>query len=179
MKNKGEKPGEQEKKKQRENTKEKSKIQERKVIFGDEYLFFEGKDGHPKYENIDEKWTEIIDWLETVRERNKEKEGFENSQPDLIGQELVRWAKKKDIYPIFLITKGFWQVFRDTYLVEGHPPIFMEFIRNIMVNKMSEKEMWGTKEDRMAKGKLIIFDERYLPKEEEKRQGLEVIYRLG
>ncbi len=41
---------------------EESKQSMREIIFGDEYIFFEGADGHPKYENIDEKWEEIIHW---------------------------------------------------------------------------------------------------------------------
>ncbi len=155
---------------------EESKQSMREIIFGDEYIFFEGADGHPKYENIDEKWEEIIHWIEKVREKNSREEGFENSQPDVIGKELVKWAKKKDMYPMYLIIKGFWHIFRDTYLGEEHPPFFMEFVKEILANKMTEEEMWGQEEEKRKKGTLIVFDKKYLPTEEEKTEGLKVIY---
>lgn len=148
----------------------------REIIFGDEYIFFEGEDGHPKYENIDEKWEEIIDWIEKVRERNLRMDGFENSQPDVVGKELVKWAKKKDIYPMHLIIKGFWDVFKKTYLIEDHPPFFMEFVKEILADKMTEEEMWGKGREERKTGTLIVFDKKYLPTKEEKAEGLEVVY---
>ena len=33
--------------------------------------------------------------------------------------------------------------------------------------KMTEKQMWGTDEDRMPEGTVIIFDKKFMPKEGE------------
>lgn len=145
--------------------------------FGDEYFFYEGAEGKPKYENINEKWDEFVQWVESVRERNKSIEGFEDSHPDRVGHEVVKWAKRHDVYAIFRLTNTYWEAFRDTYLlVEGCPEIVLEFIRGIMFEKMTEKQMWGTREDRQLKGKLIIFNEEYLPKEGEYTGDLEIVY---
>ena len=145
--------------------------------FGDDYIFYEGEDGHPKYENISEKWDEFGQWLGKVRERNKAIEGFEDSLADRVGQEVMKWIEMHDTFAIYLLTKTYWEAFRDTYLlVDDCPDIVMEFIRAIMYEKMTEKQMWGTKEDRMPEGKLIIFDKDYLPKEGEDTGKWEIIY---
>lgn len=145
--------------------------------FGDEYFFYEGQEGTPKYENINEKWDEFVQWMEGVRERNKSVEGFEDGEADRVGHEVIKWAKRHDVYAIFILTKPHWESFRDTYLLaEGCPEIVLEFIRGIMYEKMTEKEMWGTREDRSLKGKLIIYDKAYLPKEGEDTGDLEIEY---
>ena len=148
-----------------------------KRIFGDEHFFYEGEDGSPKYEDIDEKWDELVKWLETVRQRNKTIEGFEDSCPDRVGREVTKWAKRQDGYAIYMITKFNWVEFRDTYLLPGDcPEIVLEFIRSILNKKMTEKQMWGTDEDRRPKGKLIIFDKNLMPKGEREPGELEVEY---
>lgn len=154
---------------------EEKKIPQR--IFGDEHFFYEGEDGRPKYENIDDKWMELVKWLETVRERNRTVEGFEDSRPDRVGQEVINWAKRQDAYAIYMITKLSWVEFRDTYLLqEDCPEIVMEFIRAIMYGKMTENQMWGSDEERKMKGKLIIFDKNLMPKGEPKPGEIEVEY---
>ena len=145
--------------------------------FGDDYFFYDGPDGHPKYENIAEKWNEFEQWLGKVRERNKTKEGFEDSLADRVGQEVMKWIRRHDAFAIYLLTKTHWETFRDTYLlVDDCPEIVMEFIRGIMYDKMTEEQMWGPRESRMLTGKLIVFDKKYLPKEGEDTGKLEVIY---
>ena len=41
---------------------------------------------------------------------------------------------------------------------------------------MTEKEMWGTDEDRRPKGKIIVFDKKLLPKGEPEPGKLPVEY---
>lgn len=145
--------------------------------FGDEYFFFDGKEGNPKYENINEKWDEFVQWIEGIRQKNMEKEGFADSYPDRVGQEVARWARKHDVYPIYLIIEYQWEIFRDTYLLaEGCPEIVLEFIRGILYGKRTEEQLWGPPETRAMKGKIIIFDKKYLPKEGEDTGGLEIEY---
>lgn len=145
--------------------------------FGDEYFFHEGDEGDPKYENINEKWDEFTEWVESVRQKKLEVEGFDDSYPDRVGHEVARWARKHDFYAIFLIIEFHWEIFRDTYLLaEGCPEIVLEFIRGLLYGKRTEEEMWGPPETRAMKGKLIVFDKKYLPKEGEDTGDLEVIY---
>lgn len=157
-----------------EQKEEKKKLQR---IFGDEHFFYEGEDGRPKYENVDIKWNEFISWLEMIREHNKTVEGFEDSCPDRVGREVIKWAEKQDAYAIYMIIKFNWVEFRDTYLLaEGCPEIVLEFIRSIMYHKMTKKQMWGTDEDRRPTGKLIVFDKNLMPKGERKPGELPVEY---
>ena len=145
--------------------------------FGDEYFFYEGDEGKPKYEDINEKWKIFEEWVESIRQKKKEEEGFDDSYPDRVGHEIVRWAKKHDVYAIFLIIEFHWVIFRDTYLlVEGCPEIVLEFVRGILYGKRTEEEMWGPPEARAVKGKLIVFDKKHLPKEGQDTGDLEVIY---
>ena len=149
----------------------------KKRVFGDEHFFFEGDDGSPKYEDVDEKWDRFVEWLEKVRERNRLTEGFKDSRPDRVGGEVIKWAKEKDAYAIYIITKFNWVEFRDTYLLPSDcPEIVLEFIRAIMHNKMTEKQMWGTDEDRKPTGKLIIFDKNLMDKIESNPGELPVEY---
>lgn len=160
---------------QEDKVKEENKIPKR--IFGDEHFFYEGEDGRPKYENIDEKWDEFVKWMEMVRERNKSMEGFEDSRPDRVGREVTKWARRHDGYAIYMITKLNWVDFRDTYLLpKDCPEIVLEFIRSIMYHKMTEKQMWGTDEDRKLTGKVIIFNKNLMPKGERKPGEIEVEY---
>lgn len=145
--------------------------------FGDEYFFYEGEQGNPKYEDMDEKWNMFAQWIEHVREKNMTAEDFDDSHPDRVGRETAKWARKHDFYAVYLIILMNWEAFRDTYLLEeGCPEIVMEFVRGLMYEKMTEEEMWGSIEERQPKGKLIIYKEEYLPKEGEDTGDLEIIY---
>ena len=156
---------------------EEKELKYKKRVFGDEHFFYEGEDGSPKYEDVDEKWEQFVCWLETVRERNQKLEGFADSCPDRVGGEVIKWAKKKDAYAIYLITKMNWVEFRDTYLLpQDCPKIALEFIRAIMYRKMTEKQMWGTDEDRKPTGKLIIFDRNLIDRGESKPGELPIEY---
>lgn len=144
---------------------------------GDEYFFYEGDEGNPKYENINEKWDEFVQWIESVREKNQMMEGFPDSYPDRVGQEVARWARRHDVYPIYLIIEYQWDIFRDTYLLaDGCPEIVLEFIRGIFNGKKTEEEMWQRPEERKPKGTLIVFDKNHLPKEGEDTGDVKVIY---
>lgn len=148
-----------------------------KRIFGDEHFFYEEGEGNPKYENIDVQWEKFVSWIEEVRERRKSVAGFEDSCADRVGGEVIKWGMRKDAYAIYMLTIHYWVEFRDTYLLEpGCPEIVLEFIRGIMYKKMTEKQMWGTDEDRRPTGKLIIFDKNLIPKGERKPGGPEVVY---
>ena len=145
--------------------------------FGDEYFFYEEEVGKPKYEDMNEKWNIFAQWIEDVREKCLEKEGFVDSYPDRVGHEVAKWARRHDFYVISQITMLHWEIFRDTYLlVDGCPELVLEFMQGIMYEKMTEKQMWGPKEEQRLKGKLILFREEYLPQEGEDTGDLEIIY---
>ena len=141
---------------------------------GDEDFFFDGEDGSPKYENMDEKWDEFVQWVEKIRQKNLEKEGFADSYPDRVGQEIARWGRQHEVYAIYRIMERQWKIFRDTYLlVEGCPEIVMEFVRGIWFEKKTEEELWEEKEEVR---KIIVFDKKYMPKEGEDTGGIEFEY---
>ena len=143
-------------------------------VFGDEHFFYNSVDGSPKYENIDEQWDKFIQWIKAVREDREQEEGFRDSCADRVGQEVIKWAEKHDPY---MLTKFLWVEFRDTYLLSpGCPEIVLEFIRGIMYKKMTEKQMWGTDEDRKPTGKLIIFDKKLIRKGKQEPGKLKVEY---
>ena len=149
----------------------------KKRVFGDEHFFYNDEDGSPKYENIDEQWEMFVQWIKEIREKNQTVDGFQDSSADKVGQEVTKWAIKHDAYAIYLLTKFHWVEFRDTYLLaDGCPEIVLEFIRGIMYKKMTERQMWGTDEDRRPTGKLIIFDKKLMPEGERKPGELEVEY---
>lgn len=149
----------------------------KKRVFGDEHFFYNDEDGSPKYENIDEQWEIFVQWIKEIREKNQKVDGFQDSSADKVGQEVIKWAIKHDAYAIYLLTKFHWVEFRDTYLLaDGCPEIVLEFIRGIMHKKMTERQMWGTDEDRRPTGKLIIFDKKLMPEGERKPGELEVEY---
>lgn len=149
----------------------------KKRVFGDEHFFYNEVDGSPKYENIDEQWDIFIQWIRDVREKKKTVEGFSDSSADRVGREVIKWAEKHDAYAIYMLTKFLWVDFRDTYLLEsGCPEIVLEFIRGIMYKKMTEKQMWGTDEDRRPTGKIIVFDKSLLPQGEPEEGKLPVEY---
>ena len=52
-------------------------------------------------------------------------------------------------------------------MVEDCPEYILEFVRGIMHDKMTEKQMWGSREDRMPEGRVILFDKSLMPKEGE------------
>ena len=146
-------------------------------VFGDEHFFYNEEDGSPKYENIDEQWNIFIQWIKDVREKKKSLEGFKDSSADKVGGEVIKWAGKHDTYAIYLLTKFLWREFRDTYLLEpGCPDIVLEFIRGIIYKKMTEKQMWGTDEDRIQTGKLIIFNKELMSKVKQEPGELKVEY---
>ncbi len=134
--------------------------------FGDEFFFFEGTDGSPRYEDVNEPWNQVISWTATVLDRLRNSDGFEEMCEYKIGQELIRYARLKTAHCIYLLMKINWVPFRDTYLlVEDCPEYILEFVRGIMQGKMTEKQMWGTDEDRLPEGTIICFDKALMPKE--------------
>lgn len=146
-------------------------------VFGDDYFLFEGQTGKPRYENMAEQWQIFIDWIAKTAEQKKEEGGEDNMYAHQLGQEVVKWAKNGDTFGIYILTRMYWVLFRDNYLTEDAPKIVREIIDCIMLNKMTEKEKWGTDEDRRPKGELIIFKnlgmtpkESYQLRMKEKRQ---------
>ena len=148
------------------------------VGFGDEFFLFEGPKGNPKYENANEVWDNFIQWIRERRtEMEKEKEQENNFGYDM-GEQLIEYANQRNAHGIYILTKQNWVEFRDTYLgVEGCPQKVMEFIYGIMDRKMTEKQMWGSDEDRMIEGTVIIFDQSLMPKEGEDTGKLKFEYR--
>lgn len=137
--------------------------------FGDEFFFFENEYGNPKYENIEEQWKIFIEWVEKIAERKKEEVGEEAEYAYDIGREVLKWARQRDPYGLYMLTRVHWVGFRDTYLTEDAPKIVREFIDEIMYNKMTDKEKWGTDEDRMLQGQLIICSNTKMTPEESYR----------
>lgn len=137
--------------------------------FGDEYFFFEGECGNPRYENIEQQWEEFIKWIEKIAESKKNEEGEDAEYAYGLGQEVLKWARDWDTYGLYMLTRVHWAGFRDNYLTKDAPKIVREFIDEIMYNKMTEKEKWGTAEDRRASGKLMIFADMEMTPEESYR----------
>lgn len=125
--------------------------------FGDEYIFFEYGTGNPKYEDIEQQWEVFIQWVEKVSESKKNEPGKEAEYAYGLGQEVLKWLRMRDTYGLYILTRVHWKCFRDNYLTEDAPGIVREFIDFIMYNQMTEKEKWGTDEDRKASGKLFVF----------------------
>lgn len=134
--------------------------------FGDEHFFFDGEDGSPKYEDVDEPWDKFIDWLKTIMERMSGSDGYEERGEYRLGRDMMVYAEIKRAHTIYIMMKINWVLFRDHYLlVEDCPEYILEFVRGIMHDKMTEKQMWGTDEDRMPEGTIICFDKCLMPKE--------------
>lgn len=145
--------------------------------FGDEYFLFEGEKGDPKYEAPKELWDEFIRWvikrIVQMETYEKDKKNYEQQ----IGRQLVEFAKCYNAHEMYMLIRKNWVEFRDSYLcVEGCPETVMEFIRGIMHKRMTEKQMWGSEEDRMPRGKVIVFDKNLMPKEGEDTGFLEFEY---
>lgn len=136
--------------------------------FGDEYFLFKGAQGYPKYENAKEVWEEFIRWMIKRVVQIKAYEKDTKSYELQIGRQLIEFAKKRNAHSMYILMKRNWGEFRDTYLcVEGCPESVMEFVKGIMYKRMTEKQMWGSDEDRMPEGRVIIFDKNFMPKEGE------------
>lgn len=146
--------------------------------FGDEYFLFEGPDGNPKYENVNEVWDNFAQWIRQRQADMEQEKGRENNYEYSIGEQLLEFATQRNAHGIYMLTRKNWVEFRDAYLgVEGCPPKVMEFIYGIMDRKMTEKQMWGSDEDRMTEGTVIIFDQSLMPKEGEDTGKLKFEYR--
>jgi len=136
--------------------------------FGDEYFLFDDIKGEPKYENAKDVWEKFIRWtIKRVVQMDAYEKGKKTYEQQ-IGRELVEYAKKRNAHKMYILMKRNWVEFRDAYLcVEDCPESVMEFVRGIMYKKMTEKQMWGSDEDRMPEGTVIIFDKNLMPKEGE------------
>lgn len=146
--------------------------------FGDEYFIFDEQDGSPKVYEGEQLWEKFIQWMETIYERLKSSEEFQDSEEYEIGQEIVKYALLRDTFDVYMLMKIHWVKFRDTYLLtEDCPDYILEFVNGIMHEKMTEKQMWGTDEDRLPEGTVIVFDESLMPKEGEDTGKLKFEYR--
>ena len=136
--------------------------------FGDEYFLFEGPDGSPKYEEPNLVWDSFIDWLEKLCKRYKKYKDTTRQGEYFLGQELIVHASQRNLYKIYCYISLNWVGFRDGFLLQkGCPEIVIEFVRGVLANKMTEKQMWGTVDDRCPGGTVIVFDEELMPKEGE------------
>lgn len=140
-----------------------------KCLYADDYFLFDGKEGKPRYKDMEEKWNIFIEWIDKVAGRKKEEEGQDSRYAYQLGHEVVRWAKDRDVFALYILTRRHWVLFRDNYLTDDAPKIVREIIDGIMLNKMTEKEKWGTDEDRKPKGQLIIFKSSQMTPEESYR----------
>lgn len=146
--------------------------------FGDEHFFFEGPEGNPKYENAGEVWDNFVQWVREKQTDMEKGQNGENSYEYELGETLTEYANQRNAHGIYMVTKKNWVEFRDAYLcVEGCPEKVMEFICGIMDRKMTEKQMWGSEEDRKPQGTVIIFDQSLMPKEGEDTGNLKFEYR--
>lgn len=136
--------------------------------FGDEYFLFAGPDGSPKYEDPNLVWDSFIDWLEKLCKRYKKYKDTTRQGEYFLGQELIVHASQRNLYKIYCYISLNWVGFRDGFLLQkGCPEIVIEFVRGVLANKMTEKQMWGTVDDRCPGGTVIVFDEELMPKEGE------------
>ena len=129
--------------------------------FGDEYFLFHNGCGLPKYEDMETQWNVFIDWVKTVMSTKEESDDIYR-----LGKEVIRWAEDRDPFALYMLTRTHWVEFRDNYLTEDAPFIVKEIIDEIMAGKMTEKEKWGTDEDRKPKGEIIIYKDSILTPEE-------------
>lgn len=146
--------------------------------YGEEYLLFEGIEGSPKYENPEVIWENFIQWIEKRQQQmtalKMDKESYEYK----LGNQLIEAARDYNPHGIFFLMKRNWVEFRDNYLcAERCSEDIMEFVRAVLYKKMTEKQMWGSDEDRMPGGKVIIFDKKFMPKEGEDTGKLQFEYR--
>ena len=126
--------------------------------FGDEYFFFESTVGNPQYDRVEKVWNEFIRWIRK-RLKQMENQAEEYSYEMKIGRQLIDFAKNRNAHGMYILMKRNWVEFRDPYLCfEGCPDSIMEFVRGIMHEKMTEKQMWGGDEERMPGGTVILFD---------------------
>ena len=133
--------------------------------FGDEYFLFE-EGGAPKYKDVNTAWNYLIDWMELVCEEMKTDENYENKPEYKLGQKIIEHTRQHNPHGIFINMSMYWVNFRNTFLLRDDcPEQALEFVRGIMTNKMTEKQMWGTVEDRCPGGTLIILDRDCIPEE--------------
>ena len=136
--------------------------------FGDEFFMFEGAEGHPRYQDVNEVWDLFIQWIEKGQRQMLTLQKDEESYEYWIGSQLIDFARKRNVHSMYMIMKRNWEEFRDNYLNrEECPKAVMEFVQGIMYEKMTEKQMWGSREDRMTEGRVILFDQSLMPKEGE------------
>ena len=136
--------------------------------FGDEHFLFAGEDGSPKYEDINAPWDDFINWMEKVCKRYKKYKDTTRKGEYFIGQELIVHAARRNIHTIYCYISLNWVGFRDGFLLQKDcPETVIEFVRGILANKMTEKQMWGTVDDRCPGGTVIVFDKAFMPKEGE------------
>ena len=146
--------------------------------FGDEHFLFAGPDGSPKYEDINAPWDEFINWMEKVCKRYKKYKDTTRKGEYILGQELIVHASKRNIHTIYCYMSLNWPGFKDGFLIQKDcPETVIEFVRGIMANKMTEKQMWGTVDDRCPGGTVIVFDEAFMPKEGEDTGTIKFEYR--
>lgn len=139
----------------------------RENMFGDEYFCFESTEGKPQHECVEYVWNEFIKWMrKRLRQMGKQPEEY--SYEKKLGKQLIEFAKARNAHSMYILMKRNWVEFRDPYLcVEGCPDSILEFVRGIMYEKMTEKQMWGGEEERMPGGTVIVFDKSLMPKEGE------------
>lgn len=146
--------------------------------FGDEYFLFEGPEGNPKYESAGVVWDNFVQWIRKKQTDMKKVQSSGDSYEYELGKQLIEFANQRNAHGIYMLTKKNWVEFRDAYLcVEGCPETVMEFVCGIMDRKMTEKQMWGSEEDRKPQGTVIIFDKNLMPKEGEDTGNLKFEYR--
>ena len=166
-----------EKAKKDKGVQERKKIEKPKIngidldqcVFADDYFLFEGETGIPRYKDMNEQWNIFMDWISKTAERKKEEGGEDNLYVYQLGQEVLKWARNWDTFGLYMLTKVHWSGFRDNYMTEDAPKIVREIMDNIMLNKMTEKQKWGTDEDRKPKGQLLIFKNMKMTPEESYR----------
>ena len=145
--------------------------------FGDEYFLFEGAKGDPKYKEAKDVWDEFIRWVTKRIVQMEIHEKGKKCYEQQLGRDLIEFARKCNVQEMYIRIRRNWVGFRDNYLcVEDCPESVMEFIRGIMYKKMTEKQMWGSDEDRMPEGRVIIFDKNFMPKEGENTGKLKFEY---
>ena len=146
--------------------------------FGDEYLLFEGPCGDPKYPDKNEFWNSFIKWIKKVCEEYKKEENYEEKGEYLLGQDLILNAERRNIHDLYCYISMNWVGFRNAFLrQEDCPEIVIDVVRGLLANKMTEKQMWGTVEDRCPGGTVIVFDKEFMPKEGEDTGTIKFEYR--
>jgi len=66
--------------------------------FGDEFFMFEGVEGHPKYQDVNEVWDLFIQWIEKGQRQMLTLQKDEESYEYWIGSQLIDFARKRNTH---------------------------------------------------------------------------------